>query len=371
MDTTLLSLDDPSVLDMSWYFPQPAFVSQRLSLNCLFSGKAQPNPGLLTWYKLGDNHEHVYRAQRFLNCRIRGDFGLPWKERNGSPWRLLPEDGMLSLNTQYALQRFQEDWDLPTTGCLCPRTRALLPPLLRLRGSLRRKSLRFPRLCWTPKYGPSSRFGRLGGSSGSPSRSSTQGAQPSPTPQPTPTPVVPADKKKEEEDSPWTLNWGFGGSGPLWTSKSSTGKSVKPDKLEVDQKTEVDFSIPTPLALGDGHLKLSIGAEYDVPLDNDHLGKPTIAGNFQLQADDLYKRGPVSLAPFLKYSPQWQRDGNGWKESNVLKGGLELDVDLFKGGKLEADVNSGVQLPGPSSDKDTTAKAIVPLEGNLNFILNF
>jgi hypothetical protein len=39
--------------------------------------------------------------------------------------------------------------------------------------------------------------------------------------------------------------------------------------------------------------------------------------------------------------------------------------------KLEADVNGGLQTPGPGNDSATTPTLIAPLEGNVNIIWDF
>jgi hypothetical protein len=378
MDSLDLSLD-PSFCDNSWCFPQPMSVCRSYPSGMVFSSQAELDPEGLCWFKRGDNHLQVYRAQCLLNRYISGHFGPEWLGSDGYRWPLLLEDGLLNLDTESALKQFQEGLDVPLRGCLCPKTRALLPPLLRFHGSLTRKRLKVPQLRWPPKYSTRG-SGTRSGSSGS-SYQSNKGADDSDTPPaPAGTTGPAAGKKVDDEDKPWTLkitpNWGFGGSGPLWTGKSSTGASVTPDKLEVDQKAEVDLSLLTSWALGKGKLKFVIGAEYDSPVDNVHHGKSTLAGNFQLQADNLLKNDYVSLSPYLKYSPQVQRNGDGWKESNAFKVGLEFDADLqkifklsdtFKGLKLEADVNGGIQTPGPGNDPATTPKMILPVEGAINF----
>lgn len=80
----------------------------------------------------------------------------------------------------------------------------------------------------------------------------------------------------DDDDKPWTLtftpNVGVGGAAPMWTGRSGTGTKLTPDTLELDQKTEFDLSLLTGWALGDGKIKLTVGAEYDVPLDKGHRG---------------------------------------------------------------------------------------------------
>lgn len=349
-------------------FSQPSAFSFQYPFGASLTGTSELSSTGLRLYRRGDNHLEVYRAQRLLNCYIRGNLGRPWTRSNGSLWSLLPENGMLDLDTEMALSQFQNYWGLQSTGFLCPRTRMLLPPQLRLKGSL---LLRKPRkrlnLNLPPNYGQST---------------TPPGVRISPTPtqpsKPVPAPSAGAGSKPggdDDDDKPWTVQLtgsaGVGAAGPLWTSKSSSGARVKPDTLEVDQKTEIDVSVPTSLAIGDGHLKLTLAGEWDKPLDAAHFGKPTVQGTFQLQADDALKFGSWgSLSPFAQVSSQWQKDG-GWKQSTVLKGGLELDVNLVKGLKLTADVNSGVQLSGPGNDPATTAKAIVPFEGNLKLQWDF
>jgi hypothetical protein len=126
------------------------------------------------------------------------------------------------------------------------------------------------------------------------------------------------------------------------------------------------------VVIGQGKLKLTLAGEWDKPLDAAHSGKPTVQGTFQLQADDMLKFGQWgTLAPFAQVSSQWTSDDNKMKQSTVLKGGLEMDVNLMKGLKLAADVNSGVQIAGPGNDNATTAKVVVPFEGNLKLQWDF
>jgi hypothetical protein len=359
-------MDAPDVFDF-FDFPQPSSFSLQYPSGGFLWAKAEPSSVGLRMYKRGDNHLEVYRAQRLLNCHIRGNFGAPWTKTSGSLWSLLPENGMLDVDTEFALSQFQLRWGLQSTGCLCPRTRMLLPPHMRLKGSLLlRKPGRYLRPCSPPTYGQSQ-------STGSQSRSTTSPNPAVKPPAPNPAPSSGASPKPsgdDDDDKPWTVQLsasaGVGASGPLWTGKSSSGSYVKPETLEVDKKLELDVSVPTPLVIGDGHLKLTLAGEYDEPVDRAHLGKPTVQATFQLQADDAIKFGKWgSLSPFAQVSSQWQKDDNKWKQSTVLKGGRELDVNLAKDLKLAADVNSGAQLSGPGNDANTTAKVVVPFEGNL------
>ncbi len=382
MDILDIPSDSPSY-DSSWLFPQPLSVCQRYSSGMFFSAKAEPNPERLCWFKRGDNHLQVYRAQCLLNRYMGGYFGPEWLTSGGLRWPYLLEDGMLRLDTELALKEFQQRWSLPSSGCLCPKTRVMLPPLLRFRGSLLRKRLKHPPLRWSG--------GNPGGSGARYGSSGSSSLPPNKTPGTPVKPAVPDTKPKanaddDDDDKPWTLtftpNVGVGGAVPMWTGRSGTGTKLKPDTLELDQKTEFDLSLLTGWALGDGKIKLTVGAEYDVPLDKDHRGasvgstlgdKSTIVGNVQVQADDLLKNDYVSLSPFLKYSHQWQ----GGKQSDQVKGGVEFDLDLHKtlglpkGLKLEADVNAGVQTPGPGNDRATTPSLIAPIEGNVNLTWDF
>ena len=374
---------DSASYDSSWLFPQPLSVCQRYSSGMFFSAKAEPNPERLCWFKRGDNHLQIYRAQCLLNRYIGGYFGPEWLTSGGLRWPYLLEDGMLRFDTELALKEFQQRWSLPSSGCLCPKTRVMLPPLLRFRGFLLRKRFKCPPLRWSggSPGGSGARYGSSGSSSPQPNKTSDTPVKP----------AVPDNKPKgntdeEDDDKPWTLtftpNVGVGGAAPMWTGRSGTGTKLRPDTLELDQKTEFDLSLLTGWALGDGKIKLTVGAEYDVPLDKDHRGpsvgstlgdKSTIVGNLQVQADDLLKNDYVSLSPFLKYSHQWQ----GGKQSDQVKGGVEFDLDLHKtlglpkGLKLEADVNAGVQTPGPGNDRATTPSLIAPIEGNVNLTWDF
>jgi len=386
MDILDVTSDSPSY-DSSWLFPQPLSVCQRYSSGMMFSAKAEPNPERLCWFKRGDNHLQVYRAQCLLNRYIGGYFGPEWLTGGGLRWPYLLEDGMLRLDTEQALMEFQQRWSLPSSGCLCPKTRVMLPPLLRFRASLLRKRFKCPPLRWSGggnSGGSGVRYGSSGSSSPQPSK--TPDPVKPPVPKPTPTGNVATD---DDDTKPWTLqftpNLGVGGSVPMWTGRSGTGAKLMPEKLELDQKTEIDLSLLTGWALrknGDGKIKFTIGVEDDVPVDKNHRGtsvgntlsdKSTIVGNVQVEADDLVKNDYVSLAPFLKYSHQWQ----GSKQSDQVKGGVEFDLDLHKtfglpkGTKLEADVNAGIQTPGPGNDKATTPSLIAPIEGNVNFTWDF
>jgi len=374
---------DSASYDTSWLFPQPLSVCHRHSSGTVFSAKAEPNSERLCWFKRGDNHLQVYRSQCLLNRYIAGHFGPEWLTGGGMRWPFLLEDGMLRLDTEQALKEFQQRWSLPLSGCLCPKTRTMLPPLLRFRASLLRKRLKCPTLRWSGgsnSGGSGARPGSAGSSSPQPSKPADAPAKPA-----TSGTTTTGGGGDDDDDKPWTLtltpNVGVGGAVPMWTGRSGTGTKLKPDTLELDQKTEVDVSLPTSWALGMGKIKFTLGAEYDVPFDKNHRGpsvgntltdKSTIVGNVQVQADDLLKNDYVSLSPFLKYSAQLQ----GGKESNQFKGGVEFDLDLqktlhlpkaFKGLKLEADVNAGVQTPGPGNDPATTPSVIAPIEGNVNF----
>lgn len=360
--------------DNSWYFPQPMSVCQRLSSGLVFSSRAELNPERLCWFKRGDNHLQVYRAQCLLNRYIAGHFGAEWLGSDGFRLPLLPEDGRLDLDTELALKRFQQDWSLPPSGCLCPKTRALLPPVLHFHATLQRKRVKLPPLRW-PKYRIPSYWSGSGGSGSDPS-SATKKADDSPhQPASTGGVVTPAPAGKEDDvDKPFTLNWGFGGSGPLWTGKSSTGKSVPSERPEFDQKTEFDLNIPTGLALrsgGRGQLKLTLAGEYDVPLDRDHRGQSTIQATAQVSADDLFKNDRLSLSPFLEVSTLFQRNMDKWKQATEIKGGVDLDVKLTKGIKLEGEIDSGAHIAGPGNDPDTTAKVVVPVEGNVKLKIDF
>jgi len=146
-------MDDLDVFDF-FDFPQPSTFSFQYPLGASLIGKSELSSTGLRMYRRGDNHLEVYRAQRLLNCYIRGNIGRPWARSNGSLWPLLPENGMLDVDTELALCQFQSYWGLQSTGCLCPRTRMLLPPHMRLKGSLllrkpgKRLNLNLP-----PNYG--------------------------------------------------------------------------------------------------------------------------------------------------------------------------------------------------------------------------
>ena len=146
---------------------------------------------------------------------------------------------------------------------------------------------------------------------------------------------------------------------------------MHPDSVEVDQKTEIDFSFAIPPAkLGDGNLKVTLGGEYDSPVDRAHKGKPTYVASLQLQADDLLKFNWGSVSPFVQAASQWQ-DSDKWKRATTVKAGVELDINLKKDVKLAADVNGGAQFAGSGSDPKTDAKIVVPWEGNVHLQVDF
>jgi len=44
---------------------------------------------------------------------------------------------------------------------------------------------------------------------------------------------------------------------------------------------------------------------------------------------------------------------------------------LTKGIKLEGEIDSGAHIAGPGNDPDTTAKVVVPVEGNVKLKIDF
>jgi len=60
-----------------------------------------------------------------------------------------------------------------------------------------------------------------------------------------------------------------------------------------------------------------------------------------------------------------------WKQATEIKGGVDLDVKLTKGIKLEGEIDSGAHIAGPGNDPDTTAKVVVPVEGNVKLKIDF
>jgi hypothetical protein len=54
-----------------------------------------------------------------------------------------------------------------------------------------------------------------------------------------------------------------------------------------------------------------------------------------------------------------------------IKAGVDLDVKLTKGIKLEGEIDSGAHIAGPGNDPDTTAKVVVPIEGIVWLKANF
>jgi hypothetical protein len=73
----------------------------------------------------------------------------------------------------------------------------------------------------------------------------------------------------------------------------------------------------------------------------------------------------------VEASRVFQRDTDKWKQATEFKGGVDLDVKLTKGIKLEGEVDSGVHIAGPGNDKDTTAKVVVPVEGLIKLKVDF
>jgi hypothetical protein len=181
------------------------------------------------------------------------------------------------------------------------------------------------------------------------------------------TPVRSPAAASDDDDKPWKpqlkFNYGYGVTKPLWAGRTPSGGSAPGSAYlaEVDQKVEFDVEVPTSVAIGAGHLTLSLGAEYDVPLDRAHRGKPTVTGTFELSADDAIRLGKrATLSPFVDLSLQDQKG----LMSGVAKGGLELKIDLWKYGALKADANVGVQKGFRGMDAQRDPRVVIPFEGN-------
>jgi hypothetical protein len=293
-----------------------------------------------------------------------------WRDRNGNPWPRLAENGLLDIDTQEALKYYQMLWGFWPSGDLCLMTRTLLNPFLRFRGALQ---LRYP--TWRPGLSGAPVAGNSPAVNKAPSPSpALKNPRPGPPPPPAPAPI--SKKSSGDDDKPWIpqlkLNYGFGLTQPLWVGKTRSGMGApgSASKTEADEKLEFDVEVPTSVAIGQGHLTLSLGAEYDSPLDNTHKGKPTVAGNFELSADDLVKFGGkrFALSPFAGISVQDQKG----VVSVVGKVGAELKLNITKHMALKVDasvfeIQGGVHGLDPKQDP----KVVIPFEGNAKFEVQF
>jgi hypothetical protein len=330
--------------------------------------RVSPPADWLVSYKLGQQGSSILCCQRKMNLLMDGGpLFSKWRDLSGNPWRRLTENGILDLDTQEALKYYQALWGLWPSGDLCTVTRTLMNPSLRFRGSLQ---LRLPAWCFCKQSAP------MGGSSSPgklPSAGTVSKSSPS-TPPPPATRAPAATKSSNDDDKPWVpqlkFNYGFGVTKPLWVGKTPSGASAPSaaSNAEVDQKLEFDVEVPTSVAIGKGHLTLSLGAEYDSPLDSTHKGKPSATGTFELSADDAFRFGKkATLSPFIDFSVQDQKG----VVSGIAKGGLELKLSIGKNMALKADANIGVQKGLGGLDLKLDPKVVVPLEGNAKFEIQF
>lgn len=174
------------------------------------------------------------------------------------------------------------------------------------------------------------------------------------------------ENEKKGLDVELSLSEGAGVSGPIYTSKSSSGNSVKPAKAEVDNKIEFEAAFSTKSLLN-GHLKLDISAEWDQPY-NKKIGDSTLSGNIKLELDDAVKFGNWGgLNPYIQGSAQSNALNDPFKKiQGSLKGGVEMSVELGKGFSLKGDVNVGAQHYLRGADSKDDAKLVVPWEANVN-----
>ena len=87
-----------------------------------------------------------------------------------------------------------------------------------------------------------------------------------------------------------SLSEGAGVSGPIYTSKSSSGNSVENKaKPEVDNKIEFEAAFSTR-SLMSGRLKLDISTEWDQPY-NKKIGYSTLSGNIKLELENKFDWG--------------------------------------------------------------------------------
>jgi hypothetical protein len=330
--------------------------------------RVMPGPGHMVAYQLGQQHHVIQTCQKQMNFLMDGTSLFPkWRYPDGSPWKQLIEHGILDDDTEDALEYYQMLWGLQPTGILCPFTRTLLNPYVRLRGQLRYPSLTF--------RGNQAMGTGSSGISGQTSNQTPKKATPSRTPSTTtsqgqtPATTTLATPAADDDDKPWVpqLKWNtsLGATRPLWVGKTLSGAAAPGSawKTELDRKLELDVELPTSLMIGDGHLTLSLGGEIDDPLDAAHRGKQTVQGNFQASLDDVFKRNWGSLSPYVQGSIQKQGD----QETGVIKGGLELKIQPWKDKNvaLKADANSGYQWGIKGLDPRQDPKAVIPIEGNL------
>ncbi len=350
----------PFVLQLPTLYKHPAGHTVMTRVN--------PPSDCLVSYKLGQQGLSILCCQRKMNLLMDGGPHFSkWRDPSGNPWPRLSENGILNLDTQEALKYYQMLWGLWPSGDLCMVTRTLLNPFLRFRGSLQ---LHRPAWCFCARGVP------MGGFSPAPGKLPSAGTAPkSPQSAPArPTPVPASTAPSNGDDKPWTpqlkFNYGFGVTKPLWVGKTLSGSPPpgSASNAEVDQKLEFDVEVPTSVAIGKGHLTLSLQAEYDAPLDSTHKGKPSAMGTFELSADDAVRLGKkVTLSPFVDFSVQDQRG----VVSGIAKGGLELKLDIRKNMALKADANIGFQKGLSGLDPMQDPKMVVPFEGNARFEVRF
>jgi hypothetical protein len=318
--------------------------------------------GHLVTYQLGQQHLVIQSCQRRMNLLMDGSSLFPkWRYSNGTPWTPLLDNGIFDQSTEDALEYYQSLWGFNPTGKLCPTTRMLLHPSMRLQGQLWYSSSPQPKLNLFPKFDPS-KF------------PSQPGKQPSP-------PVTSSDPVKaddDDDDTPWvpklTATFSRGVSRPIWLGPTLSGaKAPRSAWLpEADRKVELDVEVPTSVAIGNGHLKLSLGIEMDEATDAAHRGSRTVSGNFQLSLDNLVKRDWGSFSPYIQSSIQQQDN----QVSGVVKSGVELEFKPWAGTKwknwsVSADGSVGYQKGVSGLDPKQDPKSLIPVEGTLNLKAEF
>jgi hypothetical protein len=351
------------------FVPQPPAFHKHAAGHTVKTSVSPPSDCLVS-YRLGQQGSSILCCQRKMNLLMDGGpLFSKWRNQSGNPWPRLCENGILDLDTQEALKYYQMLWGLWPSGDLCMLTRTLLNPFLKFRGTLQ---LRRPAWCFCGRGASMGGFQQVPGKF--PAVNGGPRTSPSAPPPPPAPPSSPASTGASNDDKPWVpqlkLNYGFGVTKPLWVGKSRSGAPAPgtASNAEVDQKLEFDVDVPTSVAIGKGHLTLSLQAEYDSPIDPTHRGRPSATGTFELSGDDSIRLGKsATLSPFIDFSVQDQKG----LVSGIVKTGLELKLDIRKNFALKADLNAAVQKGFSGLDPKTDPKLVIPVEGNARLEIQF
>jgi hypothetical protein len=300
-------------------------------------------------FEFGRRAKPVRTAQEQMNLLMDGGPDWPkWRYPNGKPWKPLIENGCLDKPTSEALTFVQLLFGLPSCGELCPATRAILYPHLKLCGHLEIADMAPtpppPRL---PPY-PKLKLPPMG-----------------PTPPP----------KGEEEEKSWipkiSLTTGFGITQPLYVGKTASGEKPprSSGKLTGEFKYGFELLVPSSLAIGHGHLTINLGVDFGVALKK-HGTLSAIQGTFGLILDDVFKHRRFSISPYLRGTIVREIAEKNGPLKWGANGGAEFRFELHKHALLKA--TGGVGLVGRiNGGEEEQPKMVVPLDANVLFEVPF